>query len=62
MTTSEDLLNGSQNKQNEFENSYLLTELDTVSSRPSSPTAGGGPVNTSGNLRKKRALKTEALK
>lgn len=68
MTTSEELLvppgGGTQNKNSELENSYLLTEMDSVSSRPSSPTAAGGGsvLNTSGNLRKKRALKTEALR
>jgi hypothetical protein len=59
MTTNEDLLSGTQNKNSEFENSYLLTELESESNRPSSP---GGVLNTSGNLRKKRGLKTEELK
>ena len=66
MMTQEDLLSSSGHKdsQVEFENSYLLTELD--SSRPESPN-GSNSLNTSslglGNGgRRRRALKSESLK
>jgi hypothetical protein len=48
----------------EFENSYLLTEMDSVTNRVESPTNATSEIlNTSqGTMRKKKALKTEALK
>ena len=57
LMTQEDLLSGSKADQVEFENSYLLTELD--SQRPESPS--GGALNTSTGRRRK-ALKSDALK
>ena len=60
MITTGDLLDGSVAKNGQpidpFENSYLLTELDTVSSRPDSP---GGALNTSDSFKRRRALKSE---
>lgn len=57
LMTQEDLLGGSSQKE-EFENSYLLTEMD--SSRPESPSCA---LNTSGGFeRKRKALKSDALK
>ena len=63
MTTQEDLLGATGTKE-EFENSYLLTEMDSVTNRVESPTNATSEVlNTSqGTMRKKKALKTEALK
>ena len=57
LMTQEDLLGGS-NQKDEFENSYLLTEMD--SSGPESPSSA---LNTSGGFgRKRKALKSDALK
>ena len=69
LTTTEDLLGGTSSKI-EFENSYLLTEMnETVSSRPQSPSnaaLNNSILNTSENLRqshrRRTAYKNEALK
>jgi hypothetical protein len=54
LTTTEDLLGGTTSKV-DFENSYLLTEMnETVSSRPQSPSntaLNSSILNTSENLR-----------
>ena len=54
LTTTEDLLGGTTSKV-DFENSYLLTEMnETVSYRPQSPSNAGlnsSILNTSENLR-----------
>lgn len=69
LTTTEDLLGGSSSKV-EFENSYLLTEMnETVSSRPQSPSNAAlntSIMNTTENLRlshrRRTAYKNEALR
>ena len=62
MATQEDWL-GSSSKNQDFENSYLLTEMDSVTNRLESPTNSNSALNTTqGTMRKKKALKSEALK
>lgn len=64
MTTQEDLLGATGGKAQEFENSYLLTEMDSVTNRLESPNnATSDILNTSqGTMRKRKALKSESLK
>jgi len=57
LMTQEDLLSGSNQKE-DFESSYLITEMD--SARPDSPSKS---LNTSGGFgRKRKALKSDSLK
>lgn len=57
LVTQEDLLSGSNQKE-DFESSYLITEMD--SARPESPSSA---LNTSGGFgRKRKALKSDSLK
>jgi len=69
LTTTEDLLGGTTSKV-DFENSYLLTEMNEISSsRPQSPSnaaLNNSILNTSENLksshRRRVAYKNEALR